>query len=201
MGAVGGGAALTGPDPIMHAYWHPVRLRYDGSQMAPQWATRAFDLVGDSIVSFEGPCRVPPSKMLDLEDLLAGAAIRGPHMLHWIIEHFDRDLERAVLRQRLFAAIVKDEVERRSSRRLERRGDDLYDGRRKLSISIAAPTLVSCKIHFAVNVRRAAGVGVPTEGISAWKILPEELAVAASRAYAQEIRSAAEAGWKVRGVP
>lgn len=185
---------------VMHALYYPRTIRYDGSQMAPQWAYRRFGLAGDSIVAFAGPCRVPFPNMLDLEDAGRRAAIRGPRMLHWIMEHFDADLERAVLRQRLFACLVLERLERRARRRLRRDGDDLYDGERKLSISIAAPTPVSCKIHFAVNIRRASGVGVPTEGIAAYGVDPASFAGEAMRAYASELRGVRAARVKVRAV-
>lgn len=187
-------------DPVIHAYYHPRPMRYDGSQMAPQWAYRRFGLAGDSIVAFEGPCLVRFEKMLDLEDLGRRATIRGPRMLHWIIEHFDADLERAVLRQRLFACLILERLERRIRRRLRRAGDDVYDGERKLSISIAAPTPVSCKIHFAVNIRRATGVGVLTEGIATYGVDPESFAGEAMRAYAAEIRGVRAARVKARAV-
>ncbi|HLG42833.1 MAG TPA: DUF366 family protein [Planctomycetota bacterium] len=185
----------------MHTHFHSKRILYDGSQMVAQWAYRKFGLAGDSIVAFEGPCRVRPARMLDLEDLAKRSRIAGPHMLHWIVEHFDRDLERAVLRQRLLASIVGGALEARLERPLRRDGDDLYDGPRKLSISIAAPTLVSCKIHFAINVRRATGVGVPTEGIATYRIDPRSFADEILRAYAAEMLGVTEARVKARGVP
>jgi hypothetical protein len=184
----------------MRTYFYPRAIRYDGSQMEPQWAFRRFGLAGESVVAFAGPCRVSFARMLDLEDLARRAAIRGPRMLHWIAEHFDADLERAVLRQRLFACLVLERLERRVRRRLRRDGDDLYDGERKLSISIAAPTPVSCKIHFAMNVRRATGVGVPTEGIATYGVDPEAFAVEVMRAYAAELRGVAEARVTARAV-
>jgi hypothetical protein len=176
------------------------RLRYDGSQMRPQWAYRTAGVSGDSIVAFEGPCGVSRRMMLDLEDLQAGAVIRGPHMLHWIAEHFDMDLEKAVLRQRLLAGLVREELERRLGKIIARRGDDLYDGGRKLTISIAAPTGVSAKIHFAINVARAAGVGVRTEGLASYKIAAPDFGRAILKAYQDEMESVRQARCKARPV-
>jgi hypothetical protein len=174
------------------------RIHYDGSQMQPHWAYRKTGAAGDSVVAFEGSCDVRPERMLDLEDLRAGSVIRGPHMLHFIVEHFDRDLEKAVLRQRLLAAIAREELERAARRRFERRGDDLYDGPRKLSISIAAPTAVSTKIHFAVNVKESKEAGVPTRGLEAYRIRPRPFARAVMEAYRREIAGVHQARVKAR---
>jgi hypothetical protein len=176
------------------------RLHYDGSQMAAQWAYRKTGRPGDSIVAFEGSCEVKPEQMLDLEDLTAGSVIQGPHMLHFIVEHFDLDLEKAVLRQRLLASIVGAELERRIGRVLRRDGDDLYDEKRKLTISIAALTGVSSKIHFAINVKEAKGVGVPTQGLAAYKIQAREFGEAILKAYAREMEGVHLARVKARPI-
>ena len=72
---------------------------YDGTPLHSRWAERTFGVEGDSIVVFRGPCDVPPENIVDLEDLRAGSRIAGPDMLHFIVEQFERDLEKAVLRQ------------------------------------------------------------------------------------------------------
>lgn len=171
-------------------------IRYDGRQMDSHWAFRTFGICGDSIVAFIGPCDVPPDNILDLAD--AHSIIRGPLMLHFIAEHFDRDLEKGVLRQRLLAGLVKEEIESRVRVRLRRDGDDLYDGDAKLSISIAALTPVSCKIHFAVNIREAREVGVKTKGIEAYRVDPKELARAVLERYRREMVGIYEARCKAR---
>ena len=48
--------------------------------------------------------------MVDGEDLLAKAAIRGDQMLHFIVEEFGKNLELAVTRQRLLSALVMEVV-------------------------------------------------------------------------------------------
>ncbi len=176
------------------------RIHYDGTQMAAQWAFRKFAVAGDSLIAFEGSCEVKPDTMLDLEDLQAGSVIRGPHMLHFIAEHFDLDLEKAVWRQRLLASLAREELERRLQRVLERDGDDLFDGKRKLSISIAALTGVSSKIHFALNVKEAKGVGVPTQGLNAYRIKPREFGEALLGAYRREVETIHLARVKARPV-
>lgn len=194
------GVAREGVPAVIHALFLKDRLHYDGSPMQPQWAYRKAGLAGDSIVAFEGSCEVKPERMLDLEDLQAGSVIRGPHMLHFIVEHFDLDLEKAVLRQRVLASIVREELERRLKRVLAREGDDLFDGGRKLTISIAALTGVSSKIHFAINVEEARDVGVPTKGLRAYRIPARSFGEAVLRAYRREMESVLLARVKARPI-
>ncbi|MHC4606236.1 MAG: DUF366 family protein [Planctomycetota bacterium] len=176
-------------------------ILYDGTQLRSRWAERAFGVEGDSIVVFRGPCDIPGENIVDLEDLRAGARIAGPDMLHFIVEHFDRDLGKAVLRQRLLAVIAREEIERLAGSRIERRGDDLFDGGRKLSISIATLSPVSSRIHFALNVARAEDVGVPTGGLSDYGIDPGELGRAVAERYVSELKGIDHAQGKVREVP
>jgi hypothetical protein len=173
------------------------RIDYDGTQIRSLWAYREFGIQGDSIVAFRGACEVRPEHMVDLEDFRAGSRIAGPDMLHFIAEHFDTDLEKAVLRQRLLAAIVQAEL----GPRARREGDDLYAGRGKLSISIATVTPVSTKVHFAVNVRRAHGVGVETRGLEDLGVSPGDLAARVLRRYAAEMDGILDARTRARGVP
>lgn len=171
-------------------------ISYDGRQMDSQWAYRTFGVSGDSIVAFIGPCDIPPENILDLAD--AHSVIRGPLMLHFIVEHFDRDLEKGVLRQRLLAGMVKEELESRVRLQVRRDGDDLYDGEAKLSISIAALTPVSCKIHFAINIKEAKDVGVKTKGVEAYRIEPKDFAKAVLERYRRETVGIYEARCKAR---
>ncbi|MFH1549930.1 MAG: DUF366 family protein, partial [Planctomycetota bacterium] len=82
-------------------------IDYDGSQIRSLWAYRKFGLKDDCVAAFIGKCDVKPEFMVDMEDLKSGAKILSPKMLHFIIEHFDNNLEAAVMRQRIFATIVK----------------------------------------------------------------------------------------------
>ena len=104
--------------------------------------------------------------MVDGEDLLAKAEIRGDEMLHFIIEIFDRDLFSGVALQRLFASIVTDHlniagINGLGGKELHRKGDDIYLEHKKLSISIATKSPVSTMVHFAMNVTNK-GTPVPT---------------------------------------
>src|SRR5205814_8822735 len=117
---------------------------------------------------FQGGCEIPFANMVDLEDVRAKARIASPLMVHFIIENFDLDLEKAVLRQRLLSAIVRDEL----GSGVRRVGDDLFLGKGKLSISIATRTAVSSKIHFGINAERALDVGVETRSLADLRVKP-----------------------------
>lgn len=176
-------------------------IDYDGTAIRSLWAYRTRGLQGDSAVAFVGGCDIPFDHMVDLEDVRGSKRIWSPKMLHFIVEHFDVDLEKAVLRQRLLAVLVREEFERLSGRRIERRGDDLFDGAKKLSISIATVTPVSSKIHFGINVVRADGLDVPTEGLEAYGVDPRALAEAVLKRYEGETASVLDARTRARGVP
>jgi hypothetical protein len=135
--------------------------------------------------------------MVDLEDVRAKSRIAGPHMLHFIAEHFDLDLEKAVLRQRLLAALAKDAL----PPGVRRDGDDLYAGPGKLSISIATLTPVSSKIHFAVNVVPATDVGVETAALRDLGVDPAAFGRELLARYAAEAAGILDARTRVRGVP
>lgn len=176
-------------------------IDYDGTAIHSLWAYRHHGIQGDSLVAFIGGCDIPFEHMADLEDVRGRKKIWGPKMLHFIGEHFDRDLEKSVLRQRLLATIAREEVEHRSGRKIERTGDDLFDGERKLSISIATVTPVSSKIHFGINVVRAEGLDVPTEGLEPIGVDPRALADGVLRRYADEMSGILDARTRVRGMP
>ncbi|WP_031513974.1 DUF366 family protein [Desulfofalx alkaliphila] len=177
-------------------------ITYDGSQLSSLWAFRNFGLQGDSIVSFRGSCEVKIDAMVDLADVRDGDSIYSEDMLHFIVEHFDMDLEKAVTRQRLLITIIKELLEELTGCRLKRKGDDLYHGENKLSVSIATLSPVSSMIHTAINIS-SNNTPVPTISTSelGW---PEhrsaELAEEICQRYVAEINSIFMARCKVRGV-
>lgn len=177
-------------------------LAYDGAQIGPLWAYRALGIQGDSLIAFVGRCSVPPRRMIDQEDVRRNARIAGPRMLHFVAEHFDAppDLEKAVLRQRLFAVLAMEELRRRSRQKIRREGDDLFTGRgAKLSISVATVTPVSGKFHFGINVLRATGVGVVTAGLRELGVAAEDLADGLLLAYQRECARVWDARTRAKG--
>lgn len=174
-------------------------ILYRGPELSPHFAYRRFDVVGDSCVAFIGGCDVRPHDLVDLADQKAGALIFSHRMLHFILESFDRDLEKAVLRQRLFAAIVQQELLSRGVADVVRDGDDLYVGDAKLSVSIATLSGVSSLIHFAINVR-SDGTPVKTLGLADFSIDARPFGAAVLERYAREQDGIDEARCKVRAV-
>lgn len=177
---------------------------YDGSQLTSLRAYLKHELLGDSIIAWTGPCNVTPEHMVDGEDLIAHAKIAGDNMLHFVIELFDSTLFAAVACQRLFAGMVKDEIQKLASNKplalsLSRSGDDLYAGEKKLSISIATQSPVSSLIHFAVNIVNK-GTPVPTLSLEDLGVEPKSLAIELIKKFSAEIETSKEATQKVRWV-
>lgn len=176
-------------------------LAYDGTQIGPLWAYRELGRQGDSLVAFIGRCSIPLRHMIDQDDVRRRARIASPRMLHFIAEHFDAppDLEKGVLRQRLFATLAHEELRARGAETI-RRGDDLFTMKEeKLSISVAAATPVSTKFHFGINVTRATGVGVKTAGLADLKIDPVAFAESLFESYRREIEGVLDARTRARG--
>ncbi len=178
--------------------WLGRELAYDGGALAPLWAYRALGLSGPSAVAFSGPCSVPLEGMVDQEDVRRRAPIASARMLHLIAEDFSSDLEGAVWRQRLLTAIALDLLRAHpKARRVVRRGDDLWDGRAKLSVSIATVTPVSTKMHFGINIL-SKGTPVRTRGLSDYAVPVAPFAKRLLAAYAKEWGEVQAARFKVR---
>lgn len=183
-------------------------MNYDGTQLSSLWGYKRFGVQGDSIVAFRGGCLVKDGDLVDIEDFKAGKSIFSPDMLHFIVEHFDNDLEKTVLRQRLLVASVKDILGRSGLKyHVSRCGDDLFAVINKelfkLSVSIATITPVSTMIHFGVNLC-AEGAPVPAIGLLDLGFPENEIFNLAREilgAYAKEIEEMRMARCKVRGVP
>ena len=183
----------------METHFHPHPIAYTGHQLRSHWILDSFGLLGDAIVAFAGECDVALSEMVDLADVASGRPIKAAEMLHLIAEHFDDDLERAVLRQRLLICMAAEALSAREDvPPLRRDGDDLYEGERKLSVSIATRSPVSTLIHVGINIDPS-GAPVAAVGIAEWGVDPESLARELLAAYAAELADIALARCKVRG--
>ncbi|BAF59582.1 MAG: DUF366 family protein [Pelotomaculum sp.] len=177
-------------------------ITYDGTQLSSLWAFRNYGLQGDSIVSFRGPCRVELSEMVDMEDVRRKSPIYSTDMLHFIVEHFDLDLEKTILRQRLLIAVIKDVIHEFCGVCLHRSGDDLFLEERKLSVSIATITPVSTMIHTGLNVS-SRDTPVPAVGLADFGFTDEQVVQAGNAvcsSYATELDGIRLARCKVRGV-
>lgn len=176
-------------------------MKYDGRQLRPLWAYSQYGVAGDSIVSWLGPCGIKFENIVDVEDQIAGAEIRGDLMAHFIIEIFDRELFSAVALQRLFAALVQDYLNLNSpvlqkKTKLVRSGDDIYWGKSKLSISIASCSAVSAQIHFAVNAVNT-GTPVKTCCLQDFKVKPQQFILEVMELLSREYQSIKFATQKV----
>ena len=175
---------------------------YDGTQLKSLFAYMNHGVLGDSIVAFIGACDISFDHMVDGEDVLAGAEIRGASMLHFIIEEFGISLELAVTRQRLFAAMIFEELVKQNKanqNELFREGDDIYFADKKLSISIATVSPVSSLIHFALNINNE-NTPVKTISLNDLGIEPKLFSDLLGVRFISEIKSIKEACCKVRWV-
>jgi len=185
---------------VIIKYFHPMTIPYTGKELRSHWAYVNFGLHGDSIVSFMGECDVKREDMVDLNDALKGSTIYSTSMVHFIVEHFDMDLEKAIYRQRLLCGCARNEiVTKNKNAPVSRWGDDLFCGDRKLSVSIATITPVSTMIHLGVNIETE-GTPVPTAGLGELGIKPEPFAEHVMDAYSMELDSIRLARAKVRRV-
>ncbi|MDX9731734.1 MAG: DUF366 family protein [Bdellovibrionales bacterium] len=179
-------------------------IAYDGSQLRSLYAYLEHGILGDSLIAWVGPCEVSLDHMVDGEDVLAKASIRGARMVHFVLEKFGATLPEMVAVQRLLASTVKDILSEKSDRlRLRREGDDIYvglpDGEGKLSISIATVSPVSGLIHFAVNVTNK-GTPVKTASLEDLGVAARDFADQVLKQFGQELSSAREATQKVKWV-
>lgn len=173
-------------------------LVYDGLQLSTSFVDQ-YASGGDVAVLFVGEADVPLEHMVDLEDVEAGEPIWSPLMAHVVVEHPDTPLPEAVWRQRMLGRLTADWIGQRSGVRVDVRGDDLYVGDGKLSVSIATSSPRSSLIHFGLNVD-IEGTPVKAAGLRDLRVPPMELLRAVSRRYADEVASVRHATSKVRSV-
>ena len=177
------------------------QIPYTGRELRSLWIAETFNLRGDAIVAFIGPCDVSLENMVDQADVQRGVGIQAALMLHFIAEHPNDSLPQAILRQRLLVCLTSEILrQRQPDIPLRRHGDDLYVDDRKLSVSIATASPVSTLIHLGLNIDPA-GAPVAAIGLDELGIAPAEIAPQIMQAYVAEMESCATAQWKVKGVP
>jgi uncharacterized protein len=178
-------------------------LLYDGLQLCTAFVDRhAPDAAGrdDVLLTFVGEADVPREHLVDLEDAEAGAVIWSPEMAHVIVEHPGLALPEAVWRQRVLVRLAAQWIAARSGIAVDVRGNDLYVGAGKLSVSVATRSPRGALLHFAANVD-IEGTPVHAAGLRDLRIRPREYLAAVARLYAEEVASVAHATGKVRPVP
>ena len=183
----------------MRSKFSSKKTDYDGSQLRSHFIFEKFGIAGDAIVSFTGACDVK-EHMVDLEDISKSEFIKSADMLHFLIEHFDNDLERTILRKRLLIAIIQEEICKAAGKPvLIRKGNGLYSGNRKLTVSVATASSVSTLIHAGLNIT-SEKAPVPVSTLSEFNIVPKKLAGIVMSRYCYEMDSVSSSRAKVRPV-
>lgn len=183
-------------------------IEYDGSQLSPLWAYSSFDVLGDSIVSFRGPCNIAEEYMVDMEDKRKHAEIAAEDMLHFLVELFGVGMNEIVLVQRLLITVVLELLNQEAFEEadIEREHDNLYAAapgskeREKLSVSVATVSPVSGLIHLGLNITNE-GTPVPTAGLEELGIEDvDRFAVDVARLFIEEMNNVKMDTSKVRPV-
>lgn len=184
----------------MNSLFFDKRIDYTGKQLRSHYIYEQFGMSGDAIVAFCGLCDVKREAMVDVEDVIAQNVIYSDDMLHFLVEHFNTDLERIILRQMLLAAIVQDRLMRAPGPSVViRKGSDIYDNDAKLSVSIATVSPVSSLIHFGINIS-SANTPVTTKGLNDYRINPHQFALMVMEQYTRDHDTVDHARCKVRWV-
>ncbi len=172
------------------------KIKYDGSQLTPHWIYRTTGIMGDAVVAFCGPCSIPYDNMADLEDVIAKESIKADNMLHFICELFGRDCFCAVGVQNAFVSEIQSVLLKKGVD-VEKRGDDLFIGKGKLSISIASVSSVSALIHIGLNIENK-GTPVLTSALKDFDIRPKDFAFEVLKRMKKEYSRMVLASCKVR---
>lgn len=176
------------------------KILYDGTQLCSGWIEKKTGLQGDFALVFRGKADVPIENMVDLEDVAANAPIYSEEMLHFIVEMADPDLEKAVMHQRLLIAIIKESLKAHPQCSfLVRKGDDIYDGDAKLTVSIATRSTKSSLIHIGINIF-SHNTPLLTKGLADYDIEPLWLAEKVCSCFTAELAGIRHACTKVRSV-
>ena len=175
-------------------------IKYIGSQLAPHWIYKNFNIKGDAIVAFIGECDVKISEMVDIEDVINNEPIYSKLMLSFISEQFGIGLTEGVLRQRLLMCVIKELLEEKGIDVI-RNGDDLIVNGGKLSVSIATKSITSILIHTGLNIL-SENAPVKASGLESELgiINIKEFAIEVMKRYSEEIDDIILSGTKVRGV-
>ena len=171
---------------------------YTGAELRSHWIYETYGLRGDAAVCFRGPVHVD-DHLVDLEDKKSGLFIAGEDMLHLIVETFADNLIGAVFRQKLVVLLAGELLAATGTKDLSRRGDDLFFGSGKLSVSIATVSPVSSLVHFGINVGNA-GTPLPTSSLTDLGIDATTFAQNLLENYAQTLANMGQATTKVRAV-
>ena len=116
-------------------------------------------------------------------------------MLHFIGEFYNIPLRETVLLQRLLITLIQQRI----VAPLQRTGNDLYEGEKKLTVSIATASALSTLIHAGINIE-SEGTPVPTKGLADYGIEPLGFAQQVLEHFKREFESIGRDLAKVRPV-
>jgi len=173
-------------------------IKYTGEELRSHWIYNSFKISGDTIVAFIGECEVNIEHMVDFEDVINNEPIYSPLMVNFIAEFFTLDLKRIIGFQRLLICNIKETLEELCPGMIfKRSGDDIFFDNRKMSVSIATLSPVSCLIHTGVNVVNE-NTPIPTSCLKELSIAPEIFAERVMEKFKKEIEGIDFARVKVR---
>ncbi len=183
------------------------KMIYDGSQLRSLWALTEYNVQGNSVIAFRGPCKVTSDKMVDIMDAKAGKEIVSEDMAHFIVELFNSDLSKTIVIQRLLICIIKEVIEEiKPEIFVNRKGNDLFievdeEGieDRKLSVSVATASPVSTLIHAGVNIV-SENTPVPTFGLEDLEVPVDDFILRVLQKFITEMKDIDLQMSKVRGV-
>jgi len=176
------------------------KIKFTGEQLEAHWTFNRFDLLGDSILAFVGPCEVDERYLIGADHFKKKTQVKSEMMLHFLVEHFDQDLEKAILRQKLLMSILKDKLNHRLGGDVfQRWGNDIFEQDFKLTVSTVTKTPVSTKIHVGINVS-AKNVPVKAKGLSDYGIDPDDIAEVVMNQYRLDMRRIKERMARTRSV-
>lgn len=175
------------------------KFAYKGSELRPLFLYEK-GLKGNAMLSWLGPCDVPCENLVDAEDRVQSDFIKAKEMVHFVAEFFHKDIFFGICIQRLMAEIVIDVLKSFSPDIVvERKGDDLYIGDKKLNVSIATKSALSSLIHFGINVD-SEGAPVKAIGLKDLDVEPKEFASFVLERVAREFSEIEAASVKVFSV-
>lgn len=176
------------------------KMEFTGEQLEPHWTYKNFDILGDSILAFVGPCEVEQKYLIGVDHFKKKTQIKSEMMLHFLVEHFDQDLEKAILRQKLLMCILKDKLNHRLGGDVfQRWGNDIFEQDFKLTVSTVTRTPVSTKIHLGINIS-SKDVPVKAKGLSDYGIDPDDIAEVVMNQYRLDMRRIQERITRTRSI-
>lgn len=170
---------------------------FDGTQLQPEWTDGVFGEGMEGIAAFIGPFRPAADKALSSRD---EGLFRDHRLLHLVVRHVHRDVEKIRLQQRLLLDVAKDKLNHRLPDAPDREdgggrdpvlrwGQDLRRGPQHLSVSVIRMTASSAIIYLGI-LEPASGTEPASETEQGEGLDLFELARAVADQYIFEIDSA-----------